>query len=412
MANDTALNSVAPARREIPHSVSPGLWALAWKRLQSDHVGMVSLAIVLAFLVLMVLSGTGLVAKDWGKETGVNYAPPSFIGADIEAGAPAAPVAPPAGSPGGPPAVEYKSSVVDPLADVLDELRGVKKPAGAEAAPAQGAGDAGKSVDPLADVMADIKAESGKAAAGRAAKGEAPADVAEARAPTLPLGGDKWGRDVLKKTIKGSETSIFVGLAGAAVAVFIGTLFGALAGYYGRWVDDFFNWFYSVFSSIPFLLLILAVAAVLQQKGMLTIILILGLTGWTGIFRLIRGEYLKHKVREYVQAADAIGASNARRMFVHIFPNVSHVVLVQLSIYAVGFIKAEVILSFLGFGVPVDVVSWGSMLNEAQNELILGKWWQLAAAGTAMAILVTAFSLFTDALRDALDPKLKGRMGA
>ena len=92
---------------------------------------------------------------------------------------------------------------------------------------------------------------------------------------------------------------------------------------------------------------------------------------------------------------------------VFFFPNISHVVLVQLSIYAVGFIKAEVILSFLGFGVPVDVVSWGSMLNEAQNELILGKWWQLAAAGTFMAVLVTAFSLFTDALRDALDPKLK-----
>jgi peptide/nickel transport system permease protein len=112
-----------------------------------------------------------------------------------------------------------------------------------------------------------------------------------------------------------------------------------------------------------------------------------------------------------VMAADALGASNSRKMFLHIFPNVSHVVLVQLSILTVGFIKAEVILSFLGFGVPVDVVSWGSMLNEAQNELILGKWWQLVAATVAMATLVTAFSLFTDALRDALDPKLKGRAG-
>ena len=173
--------------------------------------------------------------------------------------------------------------------------------------------------------MADIKAGSAKAGA----KG---AEVVEARTATLPFGADKWGRDVLKKTIKGSETSIFVGLAAAAVAVFIGTIFGALAGYYGKWVDDFFNWFYSIFSSIPYLLLILAVAAVLQQKGIHTIILILGLTGWTGVFRLIRGEYLKHKAREYVQAADAIGASNARRMFIHIFPNVSHVVLVQLSI--------------------------------------------------------------------------------
>ena len=401
MANHTASISNGgglklPPRttREIPHTVSPGLWALAWKRLKSDHVGMVSLAIVAVFIVMMIASGTGLIAGDWAKETGVNYAPPSFIGADIEAGTPAAPVAP-AG-----PTVEYKSEVVDPLADVLAELKGEKKQAGADAAAP--AADAGKSVDPLADVMADIRKE---------AK-DRRADVAEARAPTLPLGGDKWGRDVLKKTIKGSETSIFVGLAAAAVATLLGTLFGALAGYYGKWVDDGFNWFYSVFNSIPYLLLILAVAAVLQQKGTLTIILILGLTGWTGTFRLIRGEYLKHKAREYVQAADAIGASNVRRMFVHIFPNISHVVLVQLSIYAVGFIKAEVILSFLGFGVPVDVVSWGSMLNEAQNELILGKWWQLAAAGTAMAILVTAFSLFTDALRDALDPKLKGRAGA
>ena len=397
MANGTAPKAPARIVREIPHTVSPGLWALAWKRLRSDNVGMVSLVIVAAFILLMIASATGLIAGDWAKETGVNYAPPSFLGADIEGGAPAAPVTPPGSSA---PAVEFKSEVVDPLADVLAEIRGEKKPAGAAVAPPSA--DTGKSVDPLADVMADIRKDAKSA----------PADVAEARAPTLAFGGDKWGRDVLKKTIKGSETSIFVGLAAAAVATLIGTVFGALAGYYGKWVDDLFNWFYSVFSSIPYLLLILAVAAVLQQKGTLTIILILGLTGWTGTFRLIRGEYLKHKAREYVQAADAIGASNSRRMFVHIFPNVSHVVLVQLSIYTVGFIKAEVILSFLGFGVPVDVVSWGSMLNEAQNELILGKWWQLAAAGTAMAILVTAFSLFTDALRDALDPKLKGLAGA
>ncbi len=135
--------------------------------------------------------------------------------------------------------------------------------------------------------------------------------------------------------------------------------------------------------------------------------MILGVTGWTGIYRLIRGEYIKHRTREYVRAADAIGASNRRRMFVHILPNVSHVILVQLSQHVVQFIKAEVILSFLGFGVPVDMVSWGTMLAEAQNELIIGKWWQLTAVGIAMAVLVTAFSLFTDALRDALDPKLK-----
>ncbi len=372
---------------DVPHAVSPSLWMLAWKRLLADRVAMVSLTIVAAFLLLMLLSGTGLIAKDWSKEVGVNYAPPSFVGADAQTAAPgaAASAAAPAQD------TSDEIPVPDPLADALAAIRGeTPKGSGAETPPAEG-----QSVDPLADVMADIKAKGTKA------------EVAEVRRPTLPFGGDKWGRDVLKKTIKGSETSIFVGLAAAVVATFLGTVFGAVSGYYGRWLDDVFNWFYSVFTSIPYLLLILAVAAVLQQKGTLTIILILGLTGWTGVFRLIRGEYLKHKGREYVQAADAIGASNARRMFVHIFPNISHVVLVQLSILTVAFIKSEVILSFLGFGVPVDVVSWGSMLNEAQNELILGKWWQLAAAGTAMALLVTAFSLFTDALRDALDPKLK-----
>jgi peptide/nickel transport system permease protein len=407
MATDIAVltEGARPAPRAVPREVSPGLWTLAWRRLRADGVGMVSLAIVVAFIVMMILSATGLIARDWNREVGVNYAPPTFVGAEAPVSQQALAPATTEGAASG----EYRSNVVDPIGDVLEKLRagGETAPSAPEAGTAQapatppGAAEE-KSIDPLADVMADI----------RAGKGVTPAAKAEERRATLPFGGDKWGRDVLKKTIKGSETSIFVGLASAALATFLGTLFGAVAGYYGKWVDDFFNWFYSVFSSIPYLLLILAVAAVLQQKGTLTIILILGLTGWTGVFRLLRAEYLKHKSREYVQAADAIGTSNARRMFVHIFPNVSHVVLVQLSILVVAFIKSEVILSFLGFGVPVDVVSWGSMLNEAQNELILGKWWQLVAAGTAMAILVTAFSLFTDALRDALDPKLKGRAGA
>jgi peptide/nickel transport system permease protein len=328
--------------------VSPGLWTLAWRRLRVDRVAMVALAIVAAFLVLLALSSSGLVAADWEREVGVNYAPPTFAGADAAAAAVSAAVKPVPPNP------------FDPLALDIAAL-----------------GQSGKVVAP------------------------------EARRATLPFGADKWGHDIIKKTIKGGQTSIVVGLGAALLAVFLGTLFGAFAGFYGGFVDDLFNWFYSIFTSIPSILMILTVAAVLQQKGVTTIVLILGLTGWTGPFRLIRAEYIKHKGREYVLAAHAIGASNWRKMFSHIFPNVSHVALVQLSILVVGFIKAEVILSFLGFGVPVGTVSWGSMLNEAQNELILGKWWQLAAAATAMALLVTAFSLLTDALRDALDPKLK-----
>ena len=184
------------------------------------------------------------------------------------------------------------------------------------------------------------------------------------------------------------------------------------AGYWGGWVNDFLEWFYNIFTSIPYILLILSFAAVAQAsgkfgKGILPIILILSFTGWTGIYRLMRAEYIKHCNREYVKAAQAIGATNMSRMFVHILPNVSHVSLVQLSQHTVQFVKAEVILSFLGFGVPVDMVSWGTMLAEAQNELVIGKWWQLVAAGASMAVLVTAFSLLTDSLRDALDPKLK-----
>ncbi|WP_229503713.1 ABC transporter permease [Massilia putida] len=332
-------------------AVSPGLWTLAWRRLRADRVAMASLAVVCLFLLSVVLSATGLVAADWEDEVAVNYAPPAFVGPDPALAALAQPQRP------------VPSNAFDPLAGDIAQL------------------------------------QSELARHGHAAHA--------VKRTTLPFGADKWGHDVIRKTIKGGQTSIVVGLVAAFVAVLLGTVFGALSGFYGGRVDDLFNWFYSVFTSIPSILMILTVAAVLQTKGVLTIVLILGLTGWTGPYRLIRAEYIKHKAREYVMAADAIGASGWRKMFVHIFPNVSHVALVQMSILVVGFIKAEVILSFLGFGVPVGVVSWGSMLNEAQNELILGKWWQLTAAATAMAVLVTAFSLFADALRDALDPKLK-----
>jgi len=329
------------------------VWALAWKRFRRDRLGLGSLVVVVAYVALMLAVAIGWAARDWDREAGVSFAPPTFIGAEAA------------------------------------QAQSVKT---LEAA--QPVSDYGIA-DPLGPDLAEI------------AKGLSGASAGETRAPTLALGADKWGRDVLKKAVKGTETSLFVGLAAAALATFLGTLFGAQAGYRGGKVDDFFNWLYSVLTSIPYLLLVLAVAAVVNQKGVLTVILILGLTGWTGIFRLVRAEYMKHKVREYVLAADAIGASNTRRMYVHILPNVSHVVLVQLSLHVVLFIKSEVILTFLGFGVGVDTVSWGSMLAEAGTELLLGKWWQLTAATVFMALLVTAFSLFTDAMRDALDPRLK-----
>ena len=341
---------------------SPGVWVQAWTRLKTDKVGMVSLYVTLFFIVLVLLAQLGLVAKDWQKEVGTPFAPPDFIG-KITDGSQTAVV----------------DSIAGPNVDISD-------------------------VDPLAPRYREWQE--------RAAKFKA---TITQKSDTLPFGGDQLGRDVLSKVIKGAQVSITVGLAAALVATFIGTVLGALGGYFGGRMGDLLEWIYNVFTAIPYILLVFALAAVLKSgplagilgSGVWTIVIILGLVGWTGIYRLVRAEYMKHRSREYVRAAEAIGASHASRMFVHILPNISHVVLVQLSLYVVGFIKAEVILSYLGLGVPIDMVSWGTMLSEAQTELVLGKWWQLVAATTCMAIFVTAFALLTDALRDALDPKLR-----
>jgi len=338
--------AAAPARSE-------GVWAAAWRRFREDRVGMVCMVVVAAFAVLMLLSALGLVAGDWQVEKGVPNAPPTFMG----------------------PAP--------------------KEAAGAIAAPS------GPNVD-LSDV--DPLAPRYKEWAERAAKFET-TDIK--RADTLPFGADRLGRDVLAKAVKGAQISVFVGVLAALVATLIGTVLGALAGFFGGKVGDGLEWLYNVFTAIPSILLIFAFAAV-AGRGVQSVVLILGLTGWTGIYRLVRAEFIKHAVRDYVRAAEAVGASAGSRIFRHILPNVSHVILVQLSILVVGFIKAEVILSYLGLGVTVDQVSWGTMLAEAQSELILGFWWQLVAATAFMAVFVTAFSLMTDALRDALDPKLRG----
>lgn len=361
---------------------SNGLWYLALNRLKADRIAVISFIVVLFYFIMLALSMTGVIASNWNKEVAVSYAPPTFLGAEAEPATATTETT-----------AALPENPVDPLKDVIQQLNAEIQAEQHDSSAIDNYGI----VDPLAEDMQAIDQQLG----GHLL------DQRQELKTTLPFGADKWGQDVLLKTIKGAETSILVGLLAALLAVVIGTFLGAIAGYFGGWVDDVLNWFYNIFTSIPYLLLVLAIAAVLQQKGILSIVLILGLTGWTGVFRLIRAEYMKHKSREYVLAAKAIGVSHSRRMFVHIFPNVSHIALVQISILVVSFIKFEVILSFLGFGVPVGVVSWGSMLNEAQSELILGKWWQLAAASIAMVVLVTAFSMFTDALRDALDPKLK-----
>ena len=221
------------------------------------------------------------------------------------------------------------------------------------------------------------------------------------------FGTDLFGRDVFAKVIHGTKIAMSVGLITSLIAIPIGVVIGALAGYFGGWVDDIISWFITTFSSIPNIMLLISITLIMG-KGLLSVYLALGMTGWVGLARLIRGEVMKHKEREYVQAASALGGGHYRKLFVHILPNVTHLVIINTSLQFQTAIKSEVILSYLGLGVQGEP-SWGTMIDDARMELARGVWWQLAGATLAMFIIVLAFNILGDALRDALDPKLKGK---
>jgi ABC-type dipeptide/oligopeptide/nickel transport system permease subunit len=222
------------------------------------------------------------------------------------------------------------------------------------------------------------------------------------------LGTDLFGRDVLARAAHGTVTSLIVGFFGAALAVLIGTVFGALAGYFGGWVDELIVWLYTTVDTIPYILLVVAFSFVVGP-GLSTLCIAIGLTSWIGHCRIVRGEFMKHREREYVQGAAALGAGQARRIFIHILPNTFHLVLINFSLLFVTAVKSEVILSYLGLGVRPGTPSWGMMISDAKLELSREIWWGLTGATIFMFFLVLAFTLFNDALRDALDPKLKSR---
>lgn len=218
------------------------------------------------------------------------------------------------------------------------------------------------------------------------------------------LGTDVLGRSVLERLAHGTRIALIVGFVSAGIAIPIGTLFGLLAGYYRKAVDELVVWFYTTVDSIPYILLILALALVLD-KGLVSVCIAIGLTTWVSTCRVVRGEVIKQKELDYIQAARALGAGDARILFRHLLPNVMHLVLIQASLLFVVAIKAEVVLSFLGVGVQ-NQPSWGIMIDDARVELVgRGAWWQFAAATGAMFVLLLAFNVFNDALRDALDPR-------
>jgi peptide/nickel transport system permease protein len=227
------------------------------------------------------------------------------------------------------------------------------------------------------------------------------------------LGTDAVGNDVFYMTLKGCRTALIIAGLTSLLATPIALFFGLLAGYFGKWIDDAVQYVYTTLDSIPSILLLIALLMVLG-RGVTQICIALGVTSWVQLCRLVRGETLKHREREYVRAARALGVSPVAVMFRHILPNLLPIVTISVTLSLSGLILAEVILTYLGLGVEAGVGSWGAMIDGARLELAREPvvWWNLVSATIAVFFLVLALNLFGDALRDALDPRLRGLEGS
>jgi len=238
------------------------------------------------------------------------------------------------------------------------------------------------------------------------------------------LGTDKVGQDVLYLTLKSIRTGLIIGTLTTLIMLPAAVLLGILAGYVGGWVDDVIQYLYTVLNSIPGVLLIAAAILMMQviidthpdwfatsaeraDARLLALCLILGVTSWTGLARLLRGETLKLREMDYVQAAQAFGVSRLAIMLRHILPNLMHIVLIALVMDFSGLVLAEAVLSYVGIGVDPNTISFGTMINAARMELAREPmvWWSLVAAFAFMFALVLAANLFADAVRDAFDPR-------
>lgn len=221
---------------------------------------------------------------------------------------------------------------------------------------------------------------------------------------THVLGTDESGRDVLVRIIHGARVSLSVGLVSVFLATVIGLVMGSLAAYYGGKVDMLISRFLEIMMCFPSFFLILAVIAVLDKRSIINIMLVIGLTSWTGVARLIRGEMLRQKKMDYVSASVALGASDTRTIFRHILPNAMAPVLVSISFGITGAILTEASLSFIGFGVTPPTPTWGQLLSETRDSP-LANWWLAIFPGIILFVSVLAYNLTGEALRDALDPR-------
>jgi ABC-type dipeptide/oligopeptide/nickel transport system permease subunit len=232
------------------------------------------------------------------------------------------------------------------------------------------------------------------------------------------LGTDALGRSVFQKMLLGAHVSMTVGFMANIIAVPLGMFLGALAGYFGRKFDDVIVWVYTTLASIPGIILLIAIKFAFTDKklfantffeldltGMAGVYLALGLISWIGTCRLVRAETMKIKELDFVLAARAAGRSDLAILFRHILPNVIHLGIITFSLGFVSAIHAEVFLSFINLGVQ-NLPSWGKMINDARMDLVVGRWWELVSATGAIFVIVLAWNIFGDRLRDALDPKM------
>jgi peptide/nickel transport system permease protein len=222
------------------------------------------------------------------------------------------------------------------------------------------------------------------------------------------LGTDGVGDDVLYLTLKGCRTALIIGGLTSLIVTPLALIFGLLAGYFGKRVDDAIQYLYTVLDSIPFILMIIALLLVLG-RGLVQMCIALGVTSWVGLCRLTRGETLKHRDREYVRAARALGVSHTRILLRHILPNLLPIVIISVTLGFSGLVLSEAILSYLQLGVEAGIGSWGNMIDAARLELAREPviWWNLLSASAALFLLVLALNVFGDALRDAIDPRLR-----